>query len=444
MKNLSNKNPLFTILFLVFIFTGSSLYATNGYFSHGYGVRYKSMAGAGVAISFSTLGSATNPAGLVYLGNRYDVNIGLFNPNREFTVTGNPSGFDGTFGLAPGTVESDKPYFIIPSIGANWAIDNNSSIGIAIYGNGGMNTEYPSVQGPSGEVGIFGGTFPTGVNLAQLFVNATYSRKLGENHSVGLSAIFAYQMFEATGLEAFANFSSDATKLTGNDTDNSTGFGFRIGYMGEIATGLRIGASYQSQLFMSEFEEYAGLFAEQGGFNIPSSWTAGLSYEVSDWLFAFDVQQILYSDVKSIANVIDPTALPPAFPDGAGGFTPNPNQVPLGDNDGSGFGWEDMMVFKFGTQFSGVDTWKFRGGYSFGSQPIPESEMLFNILAPGVIEQHATFGFSKALNEKNEVSFAFMYAFSNDISGPNRFEAPDQQTIELKMNQLEFELGFSF
>ncbi len=441
MKTISN--PLF-LLVMIFLFLGLETNATNGYFSHGYGIRSKGMAGTGVSFFYSAMGSATNPAGLVNVGTRYDVNVALFNPNREFTVTGNPSGFPGTFGLAPTTVESNKPSFIVPSIAGNWMLNDDSSIGVALYGNGGMNTEYPSIQGTGGELGIFGGSFPTGVNLAQMFLNVTYSRKLGENHSVGISAIGAYQMFEATGLEAFAGFSSDGTSITNNDTDNSSGFGFRIGYMGEIAPGLRLGASYQSQMFMSEFEDYAGLFAEQGGFNIPSSWTAGLSYEFTDWLFAFDVQQIMYSDVASIANPVDPTALPPAFPDGTGGFTPNPNHVPLGDDDGSGFGWDDMMIFKLGTQFSGVETWKFRAGYSFGSQPIPESEMMFNILAPGVIEQHATFGLSKAINDRNEISFAMMYAFTNEISGPNLFEAPDAQTIELKMNQLEFEVGFSF
>jgi long-chain fatty acid transport protein len=43
---------------------------------------------------------------MVFLGQRYDLGIEVFNPNRQFSVTGSPSGFPGTFGLAPGTVES--------------------------------------------------------------------------------------------------------------------------------------------------------------------------------------------------------------------------------------------------------------------------------------------------------------------------------------------------
>ena len=48
----------------------SSAYATNGYFSHGYGAYYKALAGAGVAFPLNSLAPATNPAALVYVGER--------------------------------------------------------------------------------------------------------------------------------------------------------------------------------------------------------------------------------------------------------------------------------------------------------------------------------------------------------------------------------------
>jgi hypothetical protein len=91
-------------------------YATNGYFSHGYGTHYKGMGGAGVALSLNTLAPATNPASLAFLGNRWDVGLAVFNPNRFYDVIGNPSGFPGTFGLTPGHVESGSSSFFIPSL----------------------------------------------------------------------------------------------------------------------------------------------------------------------------------------------------------------------------------------------------------------------------------------------------------------------------------------
>ena len=40
--------------------------------------------------------------------------------------------------------ESGSSSFFIPSLGANWQIGENSAFGLAIYGNGGMNTSWPN------------------------------------------------------------------------------------------------------------------------------------------------------------------------------------------------------------------------------------------------------------------------------------------------------------
>ena len=113
--------------------------ATDGYFQLGYGTAQNGMAGAGAAMSLNTMSPATNPAGNAWVTG-YDLGLAVFNPNREFTVTGAPSGYPGTFGLAPGTVKSGTNVFLMPSIGANWKLSEKMTFGVAIYGNGGMNT----------------------------------------------------------------------------------------------------------------------------------------------------------------------------------------------------------------------------------------------------------------------------------------------------------------
>jgi len=412
-----NISITFAILIVMVVIT-SNIYATNGYFSHGYGTQHKALAGVGVALPLNSLTAATNPAGMVFVGKRYDFGLAVFNPNREYTVTGNPSGYPDTFPLAPGTIESDSKMFLIPSIGANWMLNPNSSVGVSIYGNGGMNTDYNTETF---------GFKPAGVDLTQLFVAPTYARKLAANHALGITAILGYQRFEAKGLNAFAMFSSDGTKLTDNDYDNAFGFGARIGYLGNISSSISIGASYQTKIYMSEFDDYAGLFAEQGDFDIPANWTVGIVYKMAAFTIGIDMQQILYSGIKSINNPL----------------MTNIQASQLGNDDGAGFGWEDMTVYKFGIQYPIGPGWIWRIGYSYGKQPIPDSEVMFNILAPGVIEQHITCGFSKTIGT-HELSFSLMRGLSNSVSGANPMEAPGQQTIELTMNQWEFEIGFSF
>ncbi len=432
------KNKIYNLIMIVLTMglLTQSIFATGGYFRHGYGIKYGSMAGAGTALSLSSIGAANNPGGLALLGKTtYDVNIAYFSPSRQYTVTGNPSGFPGTFGLAPGTTESESNTFFFPSLGAAWMLNEDMAVGVILYGNGGMNTDYPT------QVFHDGSSSSTGVNIEQLFVGSTFSYEFTENHAVGVTALFVYQSFSAEGLASFSNFSSDPTALTGNDNSTSTGFGARFGYQGKILPELSIGASYQLKTAMSEFDDYKGLFAEAGDFDVPATWNIGIAVTPSKgFTIAVDAQQILYSDVKSIANPMDLMANSPA--DQAG--NPNPNFKPLGHEEGWGFGWEDVMVYKVGLLYEGLESWKFMAGYSTGDNPVPESEVMFNILAPGIIEQHMTLGVSKQINESNEITVSLMYAPSNTVSGPNPLEAPGQQTIELEMSQFQLELGWAF
>lgn len=409
------------LIIVALVLMSTMAFATNGYFSHGVGTKHKAMAGAGVALPTSPLSATLNPAANSFLSTRFELNFALFSPSREFTVTGNPSMQPGTFPLTPGTVESDSKYFVVPAFGLNYKVDENTALSFQLYGNGGMNTDYDN--------NIFYGGKPVGVNLSQLFLGFTASRKLTDNHSLGVTSIFAYQMFEAKGLAAFASMSSDPENLTNNETDGAKGYGVRFGYLGKFFDMICLGASYQSKIWMTEFDKYRGLFAEQGGFDIPSNWTIGLAVKAMDNLhMALDFSQYRYSEIASISNPFANLM--------QGGM--------LGLGNGAGFGWEDMNVIKFGANYSLNETMDVQVGYSYGQQPIPEKEVMFNILAPGVVEQHITLGVSKKLNDKKGINVAFMFAPQGSVKGANPMEVPGQQEIELKMMQWDLEVGFTF
>ena len=429
-----NKLIVFFTSAIVILLFNVQINATGGYFRHGYGVKYSAMAGSGVALSLSSIGFATNPASLAFLGTRYDINAAYFSPIRSYEVIGTPSGFPGTFGLVPGTVESGSKGFPIPSIAANWQL-GNYSFGLGVVANGGMNTDYPTAT-------FYDPTSPgTGVNLEQAIIGVTFAIKLNKNNAFGITGLYGYQRFAAKGLLSFAGFSSDPAALTGNRHSISTGFGVRFGYMGKLSKYISIGASYQTKMSMGKFDEYKGLFAEKGGFDIPANWVAGISVNASNNLtLNFDVQQILYSGVKSISNPMNLKTNSPMTPTGA----PNPNFKPLGNAAGWGFGWQDIFVYKFGGMYKINKDWTLMFGYSYGQQPIPNSEVLFNILAPGVEQQHITFGFTKKIGRSNEFSMAIMYAPNTSVTGPNPLEAPGQQNIKIEMKQFQVEFGYAF
>lgn len=428
-----SKNTLHLGLFITFAMIGEHAFATNGYFAHGYGARNKAMAGAGTAqVQDAIAAAAINPAGLINVGDRFDGELELFAPFREYSVSGQGT-FDGHhFPLSPGTQESESNFFPVGTLGWSHKLDSQQSIGLAMYGNGGMNTDWRNVSNQSpycgGQPGVFCGG-RTGIDMAQAFIVGTYAHSFDNGrYSVGISPIFAAQTFKARGLGIFGaqGYSSDPNSLSDRGRDYSFGAGFRIGAQAELLSGLRLGASYKSRIYMSQFDRYKGLFAQQGGFDIPDSFNIGLSWDATANLTTnFDIEHIRYSEIKSVG-----IPLSPLF-----------SGAKLGAGNGPGFGWNDMTIYKLGVQWKQNDQWTWRGGVSYGQQPIEGSEVMFNILAPGVQEWHLTGGFTHALTKEDELSFAFMYSPKKTITGPNPLDSSQQ--IDLSMTQFSLQLGWS-
>lgn len=476
MKKFNNKKILTMAVSAALMFAGSAS-ATNGYFSHAYSQKDAGLAGAGVAKDkdLDALSGATNPANMVFAGDRWDLGMNLFSPDRWYSVDGNPSLNEGfaPFGQIPGcppdtsqgqacqlpfgigqqSITSENTLFPIPSFGWNKMLSDRSSFGVMVYGNGGMNSEYQggtaNVFNPGTQTIVTGpGTFAggtAGVDLMQLFVAPTYAMKVGENSSVGASIIGVFQRFEAKGLGSFAGVTNDAAHLTNNGYDTSVGLGFKVGFNTQLIEGLRFGASYQSKMRMSAFDDYSGLFAEDGDFDIPETWTFGIEADVGERSeFLLDIQRINYSDVKSIGNGIEPLASGECF-DALNNFFYTGNMFATGPgcgggSNGFGFGWNDMTVVKAGYEWEANDEWTFRMGYSVTNQPIEPSEVIFNILAPGVIEKHITAGFTKQMSDNSEITMSFMYGNGEEVSGPNPLDP--NQTISIDMNQ--YQLGFTY
>jgi long-chain fatty acid transport protein len=413
------------LLALAAIGLAGSAFATNGYFSHGYGMKSKGMGGVGIAYGQDALAAATNPANMVLIGNRWDVGVDYFRPQREAEIVGNGAGANGVY---DGNGRQD---YLVPEFGYNQMIGSDMSFGVSVYGNGGMATSYKN-----NPFGAFGATGTAGVDLSQLFIAPTFAKKLNADHAVGVSLKLAYQRFRALGLSdpsltfGFAGISSDAANLTNRDYDNSYGYGIGLGWTGQVTPTLTLGATYQSRTYMSEFDKYKGLFAEQGDFDIPESFGAGFAWKASPQLtVAADVQRINYSSVNSLAN---PLLFPPAGPADL-----------LGADGGSGFGWRDMTVVKLGVSYDMSKDLTLRAGYSHGRQPIPSSQTIFNVLAPGVIEDHLTLGATWKLADTSEVSLAYMHAFEKSVNGVASIPAGfGGGNANIKMHQDSFGVAY--
>jgi long-chain fatty acid transport protein len=392
MKHIAKNILVVLVASLVVV---DSSFATDGYFLTGYGAKQQGRGGTGVALPGDSLAGATNPAGLIFVGDRFDFGLTLFRPIRSSAITGNQ--------LPPGYPDVNGSYdasrvknFAMPELGWSHQLRPNLAAGVALYGNGGLNTSYTK------PIFLLGNT-RGGVDLEQLFISPALAYKVGAHNSFGVAANIAYQRFSAEGLQNFANAneSRDPSHVTNSGHSNSFGGGVRVGWIGELSQWLNVGATYQTRTYTSRFSRYSGLFAEGGKFDIPANFAAGAAVKLgSKATVQFDAERILYGQVKSVANS-------------------DANQAPLGAANGPGFGWHDITVIKTGLDYNLNPALTLRAGYNHAGLPFDNTQTFFNLLAPAVTQDHLHAGATWTLKSGKEINFAYIHAFNNTVNGVN-------------------------
>lgn len=397
-----------------------SAFATDGYFENGYGVKAKGMGGAAIAYPQEALGMAANPAAATALGNSFEIDADYFRPIRSATIHGNLAAPDADYN------GNGLRRFVIPELGVTYQLSPRWAVGLAIYGNGGLDTKYGT-----NPYGRFGATGTAGVNLEQALISPTVAYRFAEHQSIGLSLNIAYEQFSAYGLGLFKGFSVDPNAVSDRSTDSTTGIGVRLGYQGQVTPWLTVGAVWQSQTVVDSFNRYKGLFSNGGNFNIPSSYGFGAALTALPGIdFALDVTRINYSEIESVGDPIDSLFL----------------GKPLGSSKGPGFGWRDVTAVKFGVNWHATDRLQLRIGYNHSDNPIPANQTFINILAPGTIEHQFTLGGTWAVSPKWEVSLDGLYAPSNTLRGASNAipAAFGGGTADIRLSELALGGGVAY
>ena len=414
--------------------------ATNVYFLIGFGAKSRAMGGTGVANNTGGMAAAFNPATMIDSDSQFDIGGELFIPPRSVTHQSATLGFTDE--------RSNHDLFLIPSMGGTLKYGKDTTLGFAFIGAG-LKTEYDQTVNSdscnavnSGSVPGYlpGGCPPTfydpnisispspeaGVELIQMQLIPSFAKRVHKNHTIGGSLVFAAQYFRAEGLGAFGDlgFTSSPGFLTDMGWEHTFGRGYRLGWLGNFMDDtLKVGVNYSSRVWMGKFERYQNLFAEQGDFDIPENYSIGIAYDVNPaWTVAFDIQRINYSNVASVGN---PGPATDAANVNAGilfALCPtDPTPCLLGGPQGLGFGWVDQTIYKFGVDWKYNEKFNFRAGWNYAESPIPETEVLFNMLAPATPEHHLTFGGGYNFTENVTLDANVMIAFVNTIRGPTAF-----------------------
>jgi long-chain fatty acid transport protein len=428
-------------------------HATNGSFLPGFGVKSTGAGGVGIALQGDALSQLANPANAAELGMRGDMGLTFLKPKRSAKmgdstglVADNPS---ANFGFNVGA-DSGNPLFLMPDMAMTLPLSERFTMGFAVSGVGGGNSTYKD--------NIFSSTFfvnipngdledGAGVDLMQLVAPLTLAFKASPQHNLGVSLNLAAQRFKANGLGQFATFggsgiSSDPDNLTNNGYDYSYGAGVKLGWLGKFANDrVMLGATWMSRTYMTKFDKYRGLFAEQGDLDYPENYGIGLTVKpVESLAISADVTKILYSDVKSMGNK-GPGTLEDGFFYILGTLTIPGNPYRTGADEGIGFGWNDMTVYKLGVNYQANEDLTLRAGYNYGKSPVRPGQLVTSGLAPAVVEKHYSVGFTKKMKGEMdwELSGAYMYVPKNTQQGC------DQAVVDcviLSMSQHVLGIGF--
>ena len=402
------KRLLHAAMFVMAVLIAPSACAINGFFIPGYGPKSLGVAGTGVALAQDRLASAINPAALALVEPGYDINVTFLHPQRQGNLD------------CTGIGQCDRPvadvsrreFFPVPAFGYSRRWDERTTLGIAMYANGGLNTTYDKAFYDEAARRIAGQHpgdpgFPTrgkiGVDFAQFIVALSAAYRINERWTLGIAPLIILQKFSTRGLEGFAALSADPTSLSGRGADYEFGGGVRVGAIYQLLPAVRIGAQYSSPLFVHSYTKYNGLFVNGGELNSPPHYTVGFAWNATPALtLAFDYQRILFASVATIGNP-GPTAA-----ELAGAIAP---ERLLGGKNGIGFGWNDLSVYKVGAIYSYNTRLTLRTGWNHNSGVVADSQAVLSPLVPAPMQDDFTVGASYRFADHSEISLAYMHAF---------------------------------
>jgi len=393
------------IILAVSLGSGFTAHATEGTALIGIGALQKGTGGAGVASPQDMTWVLLNPASIIDLGCRLDVNLELFMPYRTIK----PRGLFGS-----NTEESyDDNIFYIPSLGYSKSCGGGDwAWGIGLYGVSGMGVEYRDSRTILPKLTLQNYDRRTRYSVATLGFG--YARDLGDGWTIGIAPRLNFSMF-ATDMLTLKFRQVDAE----NSIDTAYGAGFSLGFYKRWQR-FGIGLNYTSRQWMTEYKKYDDLFFES--MDLPQNIQTGIAFDITPSLeWVLDYKWIDWDGIDQMGR--EPIK--------------------------GGFGWKDQHIIKSGLTWYATPKWTFRGGVSIAfDSPIREEYVFANALFPAVVKDHVSLGVSRVINDKSDIHVTVMHAFNNHLEDNGRgdlFSILGKGTeISLRETTVTFEYSYKF
>lgn len=405
------------------------------------GVKTTGMAATSVAYPIDAFAGVYNPAGITLLCDRLDSGVSWvqtygrgkvrdlpqYPPGVAVANQIQPSVFNQSYNGAK-TADIYVPEFgVKKGFCLNLCNTNvEAATSIIVHNRNDLKTTY-------GRPFDLFGTSPMGLEYIHQQAALVFAARFCEMHSIGVSAVYNLQRLKVNGLEKFANrfFSIHPEDTTNRGYNYSNGWGVILGYLFECKC-LKAGFSWTPRTKMNKFMKYRGFVAEEGKFDIPERYTAGISYQFTPCLAAaFDYEYIKWRGIAQLRN--------PTFPnlDDAGNFGPaGPNfaTYALGGPLGPGFGFDNQSFYRFGVEYKLNQCFTVRAGFRHSPTVIDPKFTAVNLLTLDLMENVVTFGGTWRLNRCHELSFFYGLGMTKKLRGKESIPRTIPQPFEVAGN----------
>jgi long-chain fatty acid transport protein len=200
------------------------------------------------------------------------------------------------------------------------------------------------------------------------------------------------------------------------------GAGFQVGLLFEVNDDWNVGFSYKSPIWQNRWDFNAStpdLAPRRIGIQaqLPAIYSWGVAYKgLPKTLLDVDLRYFDYANTSLFGQkVVD-----------------------------GGLGWRSVFAVALGGGYQATDRLTLRAGYLYNTNPVPATKTLFNVQAPGIIQNTFTMGGSFQITENVTLSLAWMHGFRNSIEGPVVQERGASTRLDAQLDTLWTGLNITF
>ena len=360
---------LVAVMLCTLVLPASPVRAGEGVFLLGNDALQLGRASSGVASPRSAYWSYMNPASMVDLERRVDVNYYVVNSKVKLK----PRGVLGN--RLDGTLVSEDIFHIV-STGMIWPLEKGT-LGGGIFIPSGSGVEYPASR-----------------NIVSRLFHGNRDRRLGYQHIRGVVA-YGHQFDNGwavgLGLHLSVNrFRTDhltlglTTASYENQWDTAYGAGLGVGVYRRWDR-FAVGANYSSRHWTGSMKKYSDLLSSP--LDTPRVAQVGVAYKIKPNVeLTADYKWLHWRRINTYGS--------PIF-------------------RGGGYGWTNQHGVKLGVEWVARPNWTFMAGYAYSNSPVRDNGVFLAGLVPVIVEHHVTGGVSHKINEKHAVHLTGVWAPKN-------------------------------